>query len=71
MAGIVLKREPIEEPVLLAATAHPKLEVGIDDDTDSEQSDDGHILMSVKQEMLEHDEEMEHDNEVSMRKFIF
>ena len=65
MADIVLKREPVEEPVLLAATAHPKLEVGIDGDTDSEQSDDEPILMSVKQEMLEQDEEMYHDNEVS------
>ena len=64
MAGIVLKREPVEEPVLLAATAHPKLEVGIDGDTDSEQSDDGAVLVSVKQEMLEQADEMNHDNEV-------
>ena len=64
MADIVLKREPVEEPVLLSATAHPKLEVGINDDTDSDQSDDGPILMSVKREMLEQDEEMGHDNEV-------
>ena len=62
MAGIVVKREPTEtvvkrEPVkavLLAATAHPKLEVGIDEDCD--QSDDEPILMSVKLEMLEQDE---------------
>ena len=66
MAGIVLKREPVEEPVLLAATAQPKLEFGIDDDTNSEQSDDGPVLMSVKQERLEQDEEMEHANEVCL-----
>ena len=54
MSGIVVKREPVEEPVLLAVTAHPKLEVGIDDDCD--QSDDEPILMSVKLEMLEQDE---------------
>ena len=64
MAGIALKREPVEVPVLLSVTAHPKLEVGIDGDTNSDQSDDGPGLVSVKQEMLEQDQEMVHDNEV-------
>ena len=71
MADIVLKREPVEEPVLLSATAQPKIEVGIDDDTDSEQSDDAPILMSVKQEMLEQGEEMDHDNEVCVNLYCF
>ena len=70
MAGIALKLEPGEEPVLLAATARPKLEVGIDGDTNSDQSDDGPVLMSVKQEMLEQDEEMDHDNEVCAHIYI-
>ena len=61
MAGFVLKREPVEAPVILAVTAHPKLEVGIDEDGD--QSDAGAILMSVKQEMSVHDEEMDDNDE--------
>ena len=63
MADLKVKLEP-SEPVLLAVTAHPKLEIGIDGDTNSEQSDDEPILMSVKQEMLEQNHDMVQDIEV-------